>query len=371
MLSRKTSRIILAIILAIFLMTSLLSFSWRAFGQPLDIQGELDKISGEEKSVLEKLFKTLQEIEGMEAEERRLSSEISALQAGTDRLGTIIAEKQEDYNSGLEAFRQVLLNYQSSGPASYLGIILKSKDLSSFLKSVNLIRDMSRNLKKLLKLLKADKEELTVQKEALIKDAAVISSKISQLKTALAKQQQLRDELEAYLDSLKEEKDFYIGRFEELRKEWASLMNVFPRMMDEYRKVIENDGIPLESLNLRLEFPYFRGSIYEQTMNDVLKNHPVLPDITFDFKSGKAVIEVPENRLVLSGVFIVEGQSVISYRAESGTFYDMPLEASSIRELFSGGSLKIDFEKYISGIKVNSISIREGYVDFTVTADLW
>ncbi|MDD5603223.1 MAG: hypothetical protein PHG48_03940 [Eubacteriales bacterium] len=371
MLNKKLYKAVVIFILAIFLITSILSFTGRAFGQPGNIAGEIDKIGIEEQSVLEELFRTLQEIDALKAEEDRLASDIAILKDGTVRLAEKIAANTENYKAKLDIFAEILRAYQTGGPGYYFSILMKAGDLSSFLKGIGLLKDLSRRTNELLNDLKKESAELNTQKQALEQDSTILENKMIKLQESIAAGADLKNRLETQLASLKEEKDFFEARLEELGREWDILKKAFPTMVDVFAEEAENGGITMDELGLRFEFPYFKGSAYESTFNRITEKHPSIPQIIFDFTGGKAIISVPEHRLILEGTFVVEGRSTISYVAQKGTFYDMPLESASIRELFSGGSLRINFDEYIEGVSINSVAIREGYVEFSIIASLW
>lgn len=357
------------ILIIVITFTPTIVFSNQIFGQvkPItQIQEKLKGISDEEKDILAHLFILLQEIEEMDRNEKVITRRIEALQEKTEDLESVIQKHQKDYDNQLEILKQVLVSYQRSGPASYLEVLLSAEDLNTFLRSINTIRDVTRNTGELLDSLEKGKNELTVKKEYLAGNMVLLENQKEELKEALTKKLKLKKEQEAYLDSLKEGREYYQEQLDNLQQMWDEVKVVFSKITEEFTRITKEGKVPLEALNLKLGFPAIKGTIYEETLSDILKEHSSLPNMVFHFYPEKIHIEIPEKNLSLIGTFSIDGKSTLKFMVEEGSFYGMPLEAASIEELFRDGYLMIDFKEFMDNITLNSIEIMEGYMEFKI-----
>ena len=142
-----------SLIFVLVLSVSFLVKPYKVTGEVKNIEEadeQLQGISIEEQQTLERLFILTQEIEQMEREEDRITEEINELIIEIDQIDRSIIKEQENYDMHLIIMEQVLISYQRNGPASYLDILLKAENLTSFIKSLNLIKDISKNTGELL-----------------------------------------------------------------------------------------------------------------------------------------------------------------------------------------------------------------------------
>lgn len=317
--------------------------------QPItDTKDKLEGISEEEQEALEKLFTLSQKIFEMEKEKAEITSEIALQQEQIGEIEIKIKEKQYDYDRQLQTFEKVLVHYQRGGPASYLEILLGAKNLTTFLKSINLIKDISRNLGELLDTLEQGKKALQEEKKILDEKTQQLLLKERELQENLDKTQVLKQEQEDYLKSLQEEQAYYQEQLNHLVNLWEDCTVIFGEISREITRIIGEGYFTPEDLSLRFGFTNVKGAINGASFNQIIKDNSTLPETTFRFEEGQVIIEVPEKHLVLNGEFVIAGDSAIQYEVASGTFYDMPLEKASIEELFKDGPLLIDF-KTISG----------------------
>jgi len=367
---RKPGILIIFVLAAVMIFTEALPIRTYGQVQPVaDIEGKLEEISDEEKAVLKNLFTLLQDIEEMERQEAEITGEIERLQSEIGQLSKMIKDRQKDYDSQLNILEQVFVSYQRNGPASFLEIILSSDNLTSFLRNINIIRNLSRNMSELLKYLEEEKVKLSEQKDALEKNAALLEVKKEELKEPLARKLQLKAEQEAYLGSLVGEREYYQKQLDNLKQKWDEIKSIFPDILKEFKKIAEEDGIPLEDMNISLEFPAVKGTIYEKTFNNILSERTGLPDMIFHFKPGKIEMSIPDKYLILTGTFSIEQKNILKFVMREGSFYNMPLEAASIKELFRDGDLSIDFSKLAGDITLNSVKAMDGYIEFLFIPD--
>lgn len=370
----KQKNPILISILSIFLAFAIIAvpIGVSADVKPIEeVQDKLVGISEEEKTVLGNLFILTQEIEAMEREAEGVTKEINNLQAEIKSLEKEIKEQQKDYDKNLEILRIVLVSYQKRGPASYLETLLNAKDLTSFLRSINIIKDFSRNVGELLDSVEEGREKLLKEKDKLSKNVVLLEGKEKTLQEALSKKKELKEEQEAYLNSFKDQKEYYETQLNNLEKMWKDIKIVFSEVVGEFSRIIKGGKFPEKALNLKFSFPVVKGRVYEESFNDIFKKHSKLPEMIFHFYEDKIRIEVPEKHLILDGKFIIEGKTALKFQVEEGRFYGMPLEPSAIDELFRDGNLLIDIkdlagDMLILNISLKSIEMKEGYLEFEV-----
>ena len=229
--------------------------------KPLEVTGEvkpieeaneqLEEISIEEEETLDKLFVLTQEIEEMEREETRITEEIATLLVDIDELDKSIMKEQKNYDLHLDIMEQVLISYQRGGPASYLDILLKAENLTSFIKSLNLIKDISRNTGELLGSIDESKQYLEDNRQRLRDSMALLELRQEELQKPIANKKRLVQEQETYLDSLSVEKERYQQHLDNLKLMWENLKNLFTDLVDEFSRIIGQGHFTMEDLNLK------------------------------------------------------------------------------------------------------------------------
>jgi len=336
-----------------------------------EVNRQLQGISQEEQETLEKLFILTQEIEEMEREEARITEEINDLIVEIDELDKSITKEEESYNSNLKIMEQLLISYQRGGPASYLDILLKAENLTSFIKSLNLIKDISRNTGELLATIEESKLILEERKQSLADSVAKLELKREELQEPIAERKRLVKEQENYLDSLSEEKELYQQHLDNVKLMWDNLKKLFSEIVDEYARIINEGHFTMEDLNLQFSFFSLKGSIHEDTFNRIMNDNSTLSRMVFSFGQGRVRIEVPDNSLVLYGYFELRDTSSLLFIPEEGTFYGMALETESINELFKDGPLLLDFEQVAGDlvtidIKLKDVEVADGFISFSI-----
>lgn len=336
------------------------------------VEDTLEGISEEEKSVLKELFSINQKITELEAEAEKINKEISSLKQQMKDLEEKIDEKQKDYDSQLSILKQVLVKYQRGGPSTYLEGLLGAKKLSSFLKSMNAIKDISHNVNDLLVDLEAGKKVLQEQNQKLKEKDAALEIKQLELTENLNKNVTLQKEKETYLASLQEEKAYYAEQLGNLQTMWENCQSLFPKLAKEITDTINEGYFTFDDLNMGSGFLNMKGYIEEDTFNGILSENSELANTQFGFEENQVILSVPKEHLVLIGNFIISGKSAIKFEVMSGTFYDMPLEKASIEELFAKGPMLIDFGLISKGIitiefTLNEVESKEKKLTFEVS----
>lgn len=363
-----------SLIFILILGISILIKPYYAIGdvKPIEEANEqLQGISKEEQQILGELFILTQEIEEMEREEARISGEINELIIKIDLLDKSIAKEQENYDIYLNIMEQVLTSYQRGGPASYLDILLSAKDLTSFIKSLNLIKDISKNTGDLLASIEESKIILEEKRQVHTESIILLEAKREELKEPIATKKRLVREQEDYLGSLAEKKELYQQHLDNLQLMWNNLKELFSEIVDEFARIISEGHFTMDDMNLQFGFFSVKGSIHEDTFNRIMNDNSTLANIAFSFDEDTIRVEVPDNNLVLNGFFELEGNSTLLFIPNSGTFYGMALEKESIDELFRNGPLIIDFEQVAGDlvsidIKLKDVKTIDGYIEFSI-----
>lgn len=349
-------------IFALLMLPTLLIAPVRVYGEvkPIeDTKGKLEEITEEEKSVLNDLFMITQKIDTLEAEEIELNQNIDDLKKQIVGLKEEMEDKQKTYDEKLVVLEQVLSIYQRGGPASYLEILLGADSLSSFLKSINVIKDITHNVGGLLDTLKKEKKVLEQEKEEQEAKETQLNDTKAALLNNLEAGKQLKQQREDYLNSLQEQRVHYEEYLSVIKSMWGDCTELFADVVAEISKVVNEGYLTYEDLNMETGLITMRGAIYQDEFNQILKENSDLPDNIFQFKDGEVILEVPEIQLILHGNFVISGKTAIQYVVTSGTFYGMPLDEVSITELFKNGPLLLDFDVIAKDMIVLDYTIKK------------
>ena len=66
--------------------------------------------------------------------------------------------------------------------------------------------------------------------------------------------------------------------------------------------------------------------------------------------------------------FEIANESSLNFVPSQGTFHGMELKDSSLKELFRDGYLAIDFSGLVGSVKIKSIEIKDGYIEFETSS---
>lgn len=329
----------------------------------LEIKEKLSGISEEEKEILQNLFTISQEIEVMELEEKKLTQDIGMMNKEIESMEAAIKAGENSFSKKQESLKQVLRSYQRMGPGSFLEIILDSDSLSTFLHRLNTVRDLTRNTGELLEQIETSGEELKQEKARLSEKLLLIEERQRQSREALEKKVKLKSGKEEYLASLKGERMYYQEYLTNIEQVWTELKPLFSDTAKEFSRIIEEGNIPAEALKISFSFAEVRGAIEDSVINKVVTEQSTLPKMVFSFHPGKVEISLPEKYLVLSGTFVILNGHTLKFQAQEGSFYGMPLEPGSMKELMSKGDLILDIEPLLAGNVIDDLEIKEGYLE--------
>lgn len=328
-----------------------------------EIKDRLSGITEKERAMLQDLFTLTQEIELMEAEEKKLSKEITKINLEISKMEVEISKGELAYDKKQESLKRVLQSYQRMGPGSFLEILLDSDNLGTFLQRLNILRDLTRNTGVLLDQLEESSEMLSQVKAELSEKLVLLEEKQRQSIEAMAGKTKLKLELEEYLASLKGEREYYEKYLTDIERTWEELKPVFSKAAQEFSRIIREGSLPADALRITFSLFEVRGAIDDKVINDVVAEQSDITNIVFAFHPGRVEISMPDKYLILSGTFeILEGH-ILKFRAKEGSFYGMPLEPGSMEELFSEGDLLLDIKPQLAGNSVHALEIKEGYIE--------
>lgn len=339
--------------------------------QITEARDRLEGISEKEQEILNEMFLITQNIEVMRRDINQITADLNTSNEYIEYLEYEISSSQQSYDSQLELMEQVLVSYQRGGPASYLEILLSSDSLGSFLKSINLLKNITRNVNDLLIGLDDGQIELQKERDNLAFKVQELEEKEAELAEALREEELLKQELNTYLVNLQMDRTYYEKQLNYLEETWNEIKGLFPSIIEEFSRIIEEGYITEEDIELKFQLIQITGTLREDTFNQILEKYSTLPRIKFHFKEDGVDIEVPDQHLFLSGNFVLDGATAIRFDVESGSFYDMDLEKSSIDELFSGGELIIDFKELAGDNITINFKLQEavsnyGYLSFII-----
>lgn len=338
---------------------------------PTGIKEKLTSISEEEKKTLQSLFTISQEINVMEQEEQRLTLEIESTNKAIKALETEIAKGEAAYSLKRDGLKQVLRSYQRMGPGSYLEIIMNSESLTTFLRRLNTLRDITRNTGVLLDQLEQSRQKLAAEKNSLSEKLAQVKEKERLSKEALDSKLKLKGEMEKLLASLKGEKQYYQEQLANLEKAMSELKPVLSNAVKEFYSIIQNGNTSKDAFKITFSLFSIKGSIDEKAFNDIISKQPNLSEMKFAFHQDKVEISMPDRNLVLTGNFVIVDGHTLKFHADGGSFYGMPLELEFIEDLFNGVEMALDLKPILGNNTLQSITNHEGYIELSVKPNLF
>lgn len=336
-----------------------------------DTQDKLDNITKEEKDTLEELYKLEQDIQGLEQKEITISNDINNSQNAIHELNVNIEAEINTYEKHKANLKEVLRSYQRMGPNTFLEILLNSDSLTDFIDRITTLREITRKTGELMDKLDESQQKLKKQKAELTDKIEALTTEQSTLSETISDKKQLKDRQEAYLNSLEEDKSKYETYLDEITEKWEALLPVFAETTKGFAKLVESGSLPPEALKLSFESSGVLGTVKEEAFNEIISAHPELPKMIFTFNQGEVVLSIPDNNLVLTGNFTIENEQILKFNVEKGSFYDMPLEESSIQELSQKGEFILDLRPLLGKSTLNSVTIEKGEIVLDIKLKLF
>jgi len=338
-------------------------------GQAAPFSEAAEKLTGlteKERAAVLTLFTLVRQIEELEREEADIVRETEATAREMLLLESSVAEEAARYDVKQVALRQLLRSYQRMGPSTYLEIILDSNSLADFLRRLSILRDITHNTGRLLDLLAESRNALSAKKAGLAEKHRSMTEMQEQLKETLAQKKQGKIELEVYLASLQEEREYYQEHLAGVQQAWARLLTLFPEVTRAFSRIIAEGNLPREALRTSFTFYGIKGSIDDTTLNQIITAYPGLPNLVFAFKPGEVEIKVPENHLVLTGSFVILEEHTLQFQAIEGSFFGMPLKPGSLEDLFRKHPLSLNLKPLLAGSGIRSVEILNGQLELQI-----
>lgn len=335
-----------------------------------DSKGKMNQIINLQTKTLQKLFAQEQKIGAMGKKKEQITGDLETLNRQIAGLQSSIVQEETAYAQKKEDFKQLLRSYQRMGPGSYLDIILESDDLTDFLRRLNILRDITRNTGKLIEQLQKSKEKQVADKTKLEDELTMLRGKQIQFDELLAKENQLKKDLEDYYASLSAERENYQKYLTDLQNNWNELKSLLSNAVKEFFSLIEEGNLPPDFFKLTGNFLSIKGSIADKAFNEIIAGNPVFPQIILSFEQGNVEMRIPDRNLVLEGIFIVCEGNVLKLEVIEGSFYGIPLEKEAVQELFQDGDLAINFDSLLGGYTLNTVQTLNGYLEFSISPEI-
>ena len=332
----------------------------------LEIQEKLSSITNEEKDVLEKLFKLTQDIEEMDKSQLGIAVEVKKRERELEDIENLIAEQTLVYEKNLNAMEQVLKAYQRSSASSYIDLILSSDNLKTLLQRINILENIAKNTNELLESLQDSKIKLDSEKLKARDKLLLVEEQQQRLEETLEQKRILKEELEAYLVSLEEEQVKYEEYLSNIEKLWGEIKPMFSEITKSCSKLMQKENLPIDAIETEISFFSVKGTIEEETFNNIMLKQSFPTKLEFKFLSNKLEVLMPEKNLCLSGTFDILDKKKIVFQVDEGSFWGISLEESAIEDLFSEGYLEFNLEPLLGENILKSVEIFEDKIEIQI-----
>lgn len=331
-----------------------------------EMEDRLASISEEEKAVLKELYTLQQSIDELQKEREGIQSEIENLQYEIEEIENAIAAEELSYNSNCEALKQVLVSYQRGGPGTFIEILLNSENLSEFLRRINILRELMKGTDDLLSRLENSKAVLLSEKAKLDRLLQEANEKNNRLAESIQKSIHKEKEMQDYLASLADEREHYMEQLATVQRVWEELKPVFAKAAGEFSRIIREESLPEDALEITFNFFSVKGSMSEETINGIIAQNPVVSGMVFRFTNDTVEISIPDKELSIKGIFVIEEGHTLKFEASEGTFFGLPLNKSSLDELFEQGDLSLNLESLLGKYSLNDVEIFASYIELEI-----
>lgn len=338
---------------------------------PQDIETQLLNIDAEERDTLQKLFDLTQEIAVMERTEQQLQEEMKQLEGQIEDFRLKIQEEEQHYQNQQEGLRTVLRSYQRLGAGSYLQILLDSDSLSEFLRRLNTLRDFTRNTGKLIAQAEEVKIQLTADRNRLLDQHAQLEIKKDRQALAVEEKRELKEALEQSLAKLADQRGYYQQQLDFME---AGLKEVEPMLSQVFNGIsdsIKSGKVPENALELSISLFSVKGKVTEKSFNEILSMQPGLPKLELHFVQDRLEMVFPEKQLKLYGRFEVQEGHILKFQADSGSFYELPLQQEYLDRLFEQGAFQVDLAPLLGKNTLQSVKLYEGYMELYIKPNLF
>ncbi|KUO49730.1 MAG: hypothetical protein APF76_00340 [Desulfitibacter sp. BRH_c19] len=335
-------------------------------GPIMEMEQDYDLLVNEETEVIEKIFNLLIEMENVKEEQKILAHEISFINSKIEHLNSNIEAQRINYENTSNRLKQVFRSYQRLGASSYLEIILQADSLKDFLRRLNTIKDIGRNTYDLLNTLEESKSELELEINTYQEMLLELENAEEQLEDSLRKTSYLKAEMENYLITLEDEREQHLNQLNEMQIAWVEAKPFFLESLKELSMAINRGEIPIDALKTTITLRGIKGTLSQETFNEIILQQPGLSNINFKFLPKVAVLELTDKNLVLEGTLSIINKSSILFTVLGGTFYEFPLDNNSLKDLFQDTQLIMDFQPLLGRNVLQSIEIKDGQIELMI-----
>lgn len=364
----KTTRKIL--ILVILIVFNMILVSSKMVAEKEDslkeIETRLMDISENERGILDFLFIQTQEIEELEKEKDKTFFDIYNMKKEIGDLDRKIQKETINYEDRLDILKQVLISYQRMGAVSFIEIVLDADGISSLIRRINTLRDLTKNTGDLLESIHRLKEQLLAAKSNLDEKLILLEEKEGQLARTIKEKEKKVQEMEQYLASLKGDREYYQEQLNSIMEMMDELAFLIGDVSKKFTHIIREGDLPEDKVEFKLTGKGIKGIIKEEVFNEIIKDNPTLPEIILRFHSNMVEMEFPSENLLLFGSFHILGNQTIRFQVEEGNFYGFLLKKSTIDEFLKEGDFILDLEPLLGKNTIEHIEIMEDYIELTV-----
>ncbi|WP_409228834.1 coiled-coil domain-containing protein [Gudongella sp. SC589] len=336
-----------------------------------DINSTISQLSDEEIRILESLFLIQQDVRELEVIQERTEFEIEDLSQKIDNIEDDIILLEGSYESNLDVMEEVLRSYQRKGPLSNLQLILSSDSLSSLIKRINSIRDLSRNTNELLETLESEKADLVSIKAELDQTLSEIQERRVELQRTIQERTATIQHLQDSLQALQEEKERYEGYLTGLNDSWNQVKPIFLQTIQGITDTVQSGQLPESMLNIKIGFTGISGRIFDEALNEELskRDYPTPAELLF-FEDHVRLV-MPELNLNIRGDLIILDNKTLRFEITDGEYMGLALEKSAVMDLFDFGYLDLKFGKLLGNNTIRSIELQDGYMDLQIRPSLF
>ena len=331
-----------------------------------DIQIHLKNISDDQGEILNYLFAQSQEIAALENEKDKIMSDIHDTKRIIDNLDKLIKKETDKYEDRLDVLKQVLKSYQRMGATSFIEIILDADSVSSLIRRINTIRDLTKSAGKLLDSINKSKEQLLTDKSNLDEKLDYLETKEKNLENTIKEKDQRTKEMEQYLASLKGDKVYYEEQLDNIIKMMEKTTEFIGKISNKFSHIVREGNIPDDKVVIKFTAKGIKCVMHEELFNEIIENNPDLPEIILKFTSDKVEMEFPTENLLFIGYFDIVGKQTLKLQVIEGDFYGFNLSKNSIDDFLKEGDFILDFKPLLGKNTIEQIEINEGYIELTM-----
>ncbi len=328
-----------------------------------EAEESLELLTAEEQKVIEDLYVLEQEIEGSRYKIERLQEEIATIESSVETNEISIMEKQVLFDRNKALLGEVLVAYQQQGPASFVEIILNSESIGDLVYRINVLRDLAVGTGELLTNLEDGQKALEAQTTQLNEDKVKLQTETTNLEEELLSLESAKQAQQDYLIELAEDRAYYEALITDINNAWDVMKEEFYQASQGFEKLAEGGELSSDMLSIGLSLMGIKVTITEESFNKVIQNSDEIPNMSFDFNEGGIQLDMPSYHLTLYGNFVPDDKNRLIFKVDEGSFYDVPLEPSSIDDLFTLSELVLNVQPLLFGdYYIKEVRTADGYM---------